>query len=103
MKSVYFPFVLLCAVVYEKHRLSIENELRGDDIYSFHLLQGAPLACCSFSFSFPPTNADPHCHPFRVFFQRKYYHRSGQDTLCTSVPQIDDELAESLHVLPPRA
>ena len=31
-------------------------------------------------------------------FQRKY-RRAGQDTLRTSVPQIDDELAESLRVL----
>ncbi len=30
MKSVYVSFVLPCAVIYEKHRLSIENELKGD-------------------------------------------------------------------------
>ncbi len=32
------------------------------------------------------------------FIQRKY-RRAGQDTLRTSVPQINDELAESLRVL----
>jgi hypothetical protein len=44
-----------------------------------------------------------HHHPTNFLlsffsFQRKY-RRAGQDTLRTSVPQIDDELAESLRVL----
>jgi hypothetical protein len=70
------------------------------DIYSFfHLHQGVPLLARCFSVSFPHATADPHRHPFLFFFQRKYYRRSGQDTLCTSVPQLDDELAGSLRVL----
>src|SRR6266851_2121030 len=79
----------------------MRNAITFKNIYSFQLHQGVPLARCSFSVSFPPMTADPHCHPFQVFFQWKYYRRSGQDTLCMSlrVPHIDDELAESLRVL----
>ena len=33
------------------------------------------------------------------FFPQWNYRRAGQDTLRTSVPQIDEELAESLRVL----
>jgi hypothetical protein len=75
----------------------MRNAITFKNIYTFHLLQRVPRGLCSFSFS--PMTTDLQCDPFRVFIQRKYYNRSGQDTLRTRVPRIDDELAESLRVL----